>query len=238
MRDPSGWPRLPKKTDPAKQPPSEVVQIRDEIRAFFKTTTSEGRTIGSAKCGVYAFYDYDLEPIYIGKTVEGLSGRVSRHLTGRRSDAAAKFVLDPFEVLEIEVFPLFWLPSKAKPTAQMKAVTGAAEYALYKRALNASAFKAVLNEGAIKPAPRFKLPQGYRARIIPEELYDDRKHPDIRIARRARTIASLAGLISERFPSKGLRTTLHVQAKRLESLAHRRLEDFADEAVEYEPSDG
>ena len=39
--------------------------------------------------------------------------------------------------------------------------------------------------------------------IIPEELYEQRKHPDVRIARRATTIAALARVISEREVSQG-----------------------------------
>src|SRR5882672_9366857 len=97
-----------------KDPPAEVAQIRKEIIAFFKQEDDQGRRIGRAKCGVYAFFDYDGEPIYVGQTVEGLSARVGRHLTGRRSDAVAKFVLDPFEVLEIEVWPLFDLQTLPK----------------------------------------------------------------------------------------------------------------------------
>lgn len=57
-------------------------------------------------------------------------------------------------------------------------------------------------------------------------LYELRKHPDTRIARRASTIAALARVISERNVSKGLRRTLLTQAKRLEHLAARRLVDF------------
>ena len=63
-------------------------------------------------------------------------------------------------------------------------------------------------------------------RIIPENIYPQRKHPDVRIARRASTIASLARRISERSVQRGLRTTLLTQAKRLERLADQRLKDF------------
>ena len=63
-------------------------------------------------------------------------------------------------------------------------------------------------------------------RIIPENVYPQRKHPDVRIARRASTIASLARRISERNVQRGLRATLLTQAKRLERLAEQRLKDF------------
>ncbi len=83
--------------------PEDVAAIRAEIRKFFSTKDASGNRIGSYKHGVYAFYDYDSEPIYVGQTEEKLSGKVSRHLTNQRTDAVAMNVLDPFEVAYIEV---------------------------------------------------------------------------------------------------------------------------------------
>jgi hypothetical protein len=60
-------------------------------------------------------------------------------------------------------------------------------------------------------------------RIIPDAVYEQRRHPDIRIARRAATIANLARVISERDVSQGLRHTLLTQAQRLERLTAQRL---------------
>ncbi len=214
----------------SKEPPAEVAKIRKQLADFLKTQDAQGRNIGRAKCGVYAFYDYDDEPIYVGQTVEQLSGRIGRHLTGRRSDAVAKFVLDPFEVLEVEVWPMF--DAERLPKEEKKALVDAAEYAVYTLALDGSKFKAVLNEGVIPPGDLVELPPSFRGRIIPDDLYGDRKHPDVRIARRAQTVASLARLIAERVVKKGIRTTLLVQAKRLEALAAARLADFADEPDE------
>lgn len=211
----------------SKDPPAEVKKIRQKITEFLRTEDDQGRRIGTSKCGVYAFYDYDGEPIYVGQTVESLNTRIGRHLTGRRSDAVAKFVLDPFEVLEIEVWPMF--DASELPSAERRAAIDAAEYAVFQKALDDSQFGAVLNEGVIAPAPPIELPKSYRGRIIPDDLYEDRQHPDVRIARRAQTIASLARLISERVVSKGLRTTLLVQSQRLEALAKSRLADYADE---------
>jgi hypothetical protein len=70
------------------------------------------------------------------------------------------------------------------------------------------------------------LPKHYRGRIIPDDIFPHRKHPDVRIARRASTIANLARVISERKVSHGLRQTLLTQARRLEKLAAERVEDF------------
>jgi hypothetical protein len=189
-----------------------------------------GRRIGRAKCGVYAFYDYDREPIYVGQTVESLSGRVGRHLTGRRSDAVGKFVLDPFEVLEIEVWPLF--EYEILPKDQRKAAVNAVEYTVFEQARSESRFGAVLNEGAIPPTDVVDLAEPYAGRIVPRDLYEERKHADVRIARRAQTIASLARLISERKVGRALREVLHVQTQRLNWLAQQRLGDFASQPVE------
>jgi hypothetical protein len=132
-------------------------------------------------------------------------------------------VLDPFEVAEIRVWPLDFSQFTVK---KGKELLSNAEYTVYQKLLKESRLSAVLNE---KPPPRtglFKLPKDYRGRIIPEAIYPQRKHPDIRIARRANTIASLARVISERKVSFGLRKTLLTQARRLENLAAQRLKDF------------
>ncbi len=214
-------------------PPAEVAGIRREIKRFYDATDDDGRKVGRAKFGIYAFYDYDGEPIYVGQTTESISTRIGRHLTGQRSDSVAKSVLDPFEVLEIEAWP-FWDLQEAK-AKDVKDFIDAAESTVFQRALAASSFKAVLNEGAIPWYDPVELPPSVRQRIVPDEVYELRKHPDVRIARRASTIAALARVISERAPSEGLRVTLQTQARRLENLATRRVEDFADEPVELDP---
>lgn len=76
------------------------------------------------------------------------------------------------------------------------------------------------------PQSEIKLPQSFKKRIIPDTIYTQRKHPDVRIARRATTIASLARVISERDVSAGLRRTLLTQARRLERLAGQRVQEL------------
>ena len=84
---------------------------------------------------------------------------------GRRSDAVAKFVLDPFEVLEVEVWPMFEVEHLSKD--EKKTFVDAAEYAVYALALDGSKFKAVLNEGAIPPAELIELPESFRGQLSP-----------------------------------------------------------------------
>lgn len=212
--------------------PDDVAAIRREIRAFFSQTDSRGRKIGSATYGVYLFYDFDGEPIYVGQTREKLSGRVSRHLTNRRTDAVAMNVLDPVEVAEIEVWPLDDLIARLpkvpkKPwEAAVKLTLDRVESRVFHQALAASRFRAVLNEKTIPRPDKIKLPAAFRGSIIPKDLVRQRKHPDVRIARRAATIAALARIISEREVSIGLRRTLLTQAQRLEHLARERLKEL------------
>jgi len=205
--------------------PKDIEAIRNEITRFFSTKDTSGRSIGSAKHGVYAFYDYEEEPIYVGQTFEKLSVRIRRHLTNWRTDAVAMNVLDPLEVAYIEVWPLDDLVENLAKEA-MKAVLARAEYTVFEKVLKESTLAAVLNEKSIAPQDEITLPISYKQRIIPDSIYARLGHPDIRIARRATTIASLARVISERHVSPGLRRTLVIQARRLESLASQRAEDL------------
>ena len=204
--------------------PREVAAIRAAIAAAMQVPDPErpSQTIGLAKAGIYAFYDYDDEPIYVGQTAEGFGVRIGRHLTGQRSDAVAKYVLDPFEVKTVELYSLPIIGDM--PSKQRKAALNPYEFTVYAQLLAASEFGAVLNEGAIAQAEVMHLPNPVRAVIIPDSIFPDRAHPDIRIARRAQTISLLAKNISERIPSKGLRKTLHTQTLRLNDLAQRRYE--------------
>lgn len=206
--------------------PADVAAIRDEIGQFFDMLDSDGRKIGSAKHGVYAFYDYDAEPIYVGQTFEKLRGRIGRHLTNQRTDAVAMNVLDPFEVAEIEVWPLDDAITQLPEGTAVKGFLDQAEYSVFQKVFAASTLGAVLNEKDITPSTTIELPVSYRRRIIPDSVYEHRKHPDVRIARRANTIANLARVISERSVSKGLRRTLLTQARRLELLSSQRLDEL------------
>ena len=215
----------PQKKPEAAGLPEDVAAIRAEIKKFFATVDGNGKRIGSYKHGIYAFYDYDGEPIYVGQTEEMLSGRVSRHLTNQRTDAVAMNVLDPFEVAYIEVWPLIELAGNI-PQKEKNIMLDRAEYTVFQKVLRESALGAVLNEKEMAPRSEITLPRSYKQRIIPESIYRQRKHPDVRIARRATTIANLARVISERDVSDGLRRTLLTQARRLERLAAQRVREL------------
>ncbi|MBX3512063.1 MAG: GIY-YIG nuclease family protein [Xanthobacteraceae bacterium] len=229
--------------DKLKRPPFETAELRKQISEFFKGSyddpiTGKSQTIGSYIWGVYAFYDYDGEPIYVGQTKEQVSGRVGRHLTNQRTDAVAMSVLDPFEVAEIEIWPLPQFNHIDKEyrkghSAEFKAALAylnAVEHEVFTRLKAESQFKAVLNEKD-PPAPTVKieLPASRRGRIISDRVLEIRQHPDVRIARRALIVSRLAQVISERSVKFGLRRVLLAQAQRLEWLAQRRFEALGGE---------
>ncbi len=208
--------------------PLEVSQLYAGVQRLLDTTDSDDRKAGDCQCGVYLFVDYDGEPIYVGQTREKLRTRIRRHLTNQRTDAVAMRVLDPFEVAEVEMWP-FWDLDEV-PEAEIKEILQNAEFTVYQRALEDSRFRAVLNEGDIPAAEIIPLPESVRGTVLPVGSRLQREHPDVRLARRARTIADLARVISERRVSAGIRRTLWVQARRLEFLARKRLDEFEDDA--------
>lgn len=213
----------------ARQKPSfETGELRRGLKRALDTEyPGAGRKIGAYSCGVYAFFDYDGEPIYVGQTFEGLSSRIGRHLTNQRTDAVAMSVLDPFEVCEIEMYPLLQFDGVKRSHGNFAAAKSALnqlELFVYEKCIAESAFGAILNEK--DPAAvniEITPPAPVRARIVSDEVFRTRGHPDVRIARRAQTIARLAQVISERQVNAGLRRALLTQAQRLEHLSRAQL---------------
>lgn len=154
---------------PEKILPHDVAAIRKEISKFLNCQDSKKRIIGNAQYGVYAFYDYDGEPIYVGQTRERLRARIGRHLTNQRTDAVAMNVLDPFEVAEIEVWPIY--PGRASSIA-ISNLLHATEYTVFQKVLRESNLGAVLNEKDIPTSTPVSLPPSFRARIIPNSIYE------------------------------------------------------------------
>ncbi len=214
--------------DATNTPPFEAADLRANLaavlaRPFPQDARGPVRPIGAYTWGVYAFYDYDGEPIYVGQTKEKVATRIRRHLTNQRTDAVAMSVLDPCEVLEIALWPLPDFQTRPKSDAAARAHLDALEHLIYTRAIAASAFGAVLNEKN-PPIPQQTVtePASLRARIVSADVYRIRAHPDFRLARRALILSRLAQVVSERKVQGGLRRVLLTQAKRLEWLADRR----------------
>ena len=144
-------------------------------------------------------------------------------------------VLDPFEVAEIEVWPLWDLQGRNRDDEDAIRRLNSAEYTVFQKVLRQSSFGAVLNEGDIAPTELIELPQSTRDRIIPDDLYSMRKHPDVRIARRANTIAALARVISEREVSDGPDVLWLRRPRRLERLASQRFAELGGQVPITEP---
>jgi hypothetical protein len=219
---------LPRNPDAVNFPPFETEDLRENLARFLVETfewAGGAMPIGNFRWGVYAFFDYDGEPIYVGQTSERVRTRIRRHLTNQRTDAAAMSVLDPFEVFEVEVWPLPDLQATQRKDALARQQLDALERVITAHAIENSQFKAILNEKDPPPG-EFSVtpPPSMRRRIVSERVFELRSHPDFRLARRALILSRLAQVISERKVQGGLRRVLLTQAKRLQWLASRRYE--------------
>lgn len=232
-----------KRPDGTNIPPFETEDLRTNLAAFldapFQDPSGATVRVGHYKWGVYAFFDYDGEPIYVGQTNEMLRTRIRRHLTNQRTDAVAMSVLDPFEVFEIEVWPLPQFQATLGKDPVARAHLDALERLITEQAVSGSQFKAILNEKDPPPGGlAVEAPASFRGRIVSDRVHELRSHPDFRLARRALIISRLAQVISERKVQGGLRRVLLTQAKRLQWLADRRYEALGGAAtVEIESQD-
>lgn len=219
-----------KKKPKKKDLPADLVR---EFRVLFdkakKAKDVHGRQISKAKWGVYAFYDYDGEPIYVGQTKESLATRLNRHLTNQRTDAVAMRILDVFEVAKVQMWPIWELESTPKKNANPTAYAAAQrslnahEYSAYLKAIEGSKFGAILNEEIPPVSEPIELPESHTFDLISNRTRAERDHPDVRIARRAETLARLAAVAHERGEvSAGLRRVLVIQAVRLAFKAAER----------------
>lgn len=190
---------------------------------------SSGPPISATRWGVYAFYDFEGEPIYVGQTNESLRVRIRRHLTNQRTDAVGMRVLDPYEIMWIEMWPLpeFGAAARGPSLDDRRHHLNRLERTVYERAIHESKFGVMLNEKIPPAMPLLadaELPTPYRFAVVPDDVAEERRHPDNRIARRAETLGRLANVIRERGSvSVGLRRVVVVQAVRLAWLAAVRL---------------
>lgn len=225
--------------DSVKTPPFETEDLRSNLAKFLDSPfPADGPRVGNYKWGVYAFFDYDGEPIYVGQTNEMVRTRIRRHLTNQRTDAVAMSVLDPFEVFEVEVWPLTQFQQTNSKDAEARNHLNALERLITQKAIEKSTFKAVLNEKDPPPGTlAVEAPPSFRMRIVSDRVFELRSHPDFRIARRSLIISRLAQVISERKVQGGLRRVLLTQAKRLQWLAQRRYDGMGGAASVAEEED-
>jgi hypothetical protein len=232
-----------------RSPPHETVELRRELARFLAQplsqfrndtpTTSTGRsiTVGAVKWGVYAFFDYDGEPIYVGQTRESLGSRIGRHLTNQRTDAVAMSVLDPFEVRTVKLWPLHQFqnvrgdPKKTPAAREAADHLNALERTVFLQLIEQSDFGAILNEKDPPESIPIEAPRPIEGEIVAAQVRETRQHPDVRIARRAQTIARLAQIIAGRDVQVGLRRALATQADRLAWIANQRFLALGGEAA-------
>lgn len=183
--------------------------------------------VGPAPYGVYAFYDYDGHALYVGKTTEGVSVRVRRHLTNQRTDAVAMSVLDPLEVVEVEVWPIW----PGHETAVGKEYIDGLEYAVEQACIAEGS--TLFNEKRIVAVPNPpEIPASVRFDVLSPEFRARLGHPDLRIARRLAVAARLGSRIAERsLRNVGLRRSLQRQLARLNQLADARFLELGGEAA-------
>lgn len=220
--------------EPEHKPPAKKEMPTRHVREFRRLLAdalaapdpATGKPLG--KCiGVYAFYDFEDEPIYVGQTWEDFATRVGRHMRGQRSDTIAYRILDPFEVASLELYPADSLPALVQAQGNKKlrtAALDALEYSVYVSAIKNSKYRAILNEKIPPISPVVSLPPHFRFNLVPKDMREDLEHPDVRIARRAETLARVAAVANERGEvSNGLRRVIVIQAVRLADLAAARL---------------
>lgn len=216
-------------------PAPDVQDFRKELTKALNLKDHLGKPVGACKWGVYAFYDYEGEPIYVGQTNEKLSTRIRRHLTNQRTDAVAMGVLDVLEVAQVEMWPLHNLGTL--PASKVKDELNRAEYTVYLQAIRNSRFKAILNE-KIPPVTTnlYTLPPSVKHQLVSASQLTLGLHPDLLIARRASTLARLTQKARERGEvSDGMRRVIVIQTLRLLFLSASRLA-YAEGRAEPDPS--
>ncbi len=218
--------------------PFETKELRAGLSRFtnqvFKFEDGRETRLGAVRWGVYAFFDYDGKPIYVGQTKATFGDRIGRHLTNQRTDVVAMNVLDPFEVHSIKVWPLpqFQRVTKDSPKEERTAAIrhlNALEFQVFE-SLQHEEFSFLNEKDPIRPTDSYQveIPTEISGQVVSDEVKRLRDHPDLRIARRASTLAKLAQKISERDVNPGLRRAMVSQATRLLDLAKQRYDAVQD----------
>jgi len=164
--------------------------------------------------GVYALYDLDDVPIYVGQTKSvsqrGIRGRVQRHLTSARSDMIANRQLDVWEIAHVRAWPETELE-------QIKLL----EAALFTQFDAAST---LMNGKRMPPPPTdFAIPSAAQhVQIIPDDEIMLRRNPNLRLPRQAEHYGQLLGHYLAIKDSAGMARTMRAHFERLTKY-HRSL---------------
>lgn len=205
----------------------------EHLERFFATDTGSGLKLGAAPYGIYAFYDYEGEPLYVGQSKDKdgsqTGGRIRRHLTGYRADSVALCAVDPIEVAHIEIWPFYDL--LGAPMPRVKETLDAAEWLLYEE-LDQRASHGLLNfrkPGEPKPGRiqlvHSDLPRSFAGQILPDEIIERRSHPDVWLAQQVEVLARMTTIMSRRNTTRDTRRSCDRRVRRIAALSRRRFEE-------------
>lgn len=119
--------------------------------------------------GVYALVDLDGDPLYVGKSHDGIRNRVRRHLTSARSDIIANRQIDPWEIAEVWAWPC--APNEIAPM----------EAALFRKF---DAAKTLMNGSIPSSMVALEPPDpAQKVQVLPGDVRSQRLQPEIRLPR-------------------------------------------------------
>ncbi|TKT73884.1 GIY-YIG nuclease family protein [Afipia massiliensis] len=160
----------------------------------------------TTEIGVYVLCDLDEVPIYVGQSIKGIRGRVSRHLTSARSDVIANRQIDVWEIAYVKAWPV-------KRLADIPHLEARLFKTFDKR-------KALMN-GSIPNLSR-KVPQkipspAQTIQVMSDEDIKVRRDPMLRLPRQIEHIGRLVDHILSVKDSAQLRRSLAAHFERLDA---------------------
>ncbi|MEW6451191.1 MAG: GIY-YIG nuclease family protein [Pseudomonadota bacterium] len=156
--------------------------------------------------GVYVLCDLDEVPIYVGQSVKGIRGRVSRHLTSARSDVIANRQIDVWEIAYVKAFPV----KRIADIAPLEA-TLFVHFDRHKALMNGS-IPALAGKRIVRiPAP------SQTVQVMSDEDIKVRRDPMLRLPRQIEHIGRLVDHILSVKDSAQLRRSLAAHFERLEA---------------------
>ncbi|MGE0134654.1 MAG: GIY-YIG nuclease family protein [Dehalococcoidia bacterium] len=163
--------------------------------------------------GVYVLCDLDEVPVYVGRSVQGIRGRVQRHLTSARSDVIANRQIDVWEIAYVWAYPV---ARENIPALEQHLF---ARFHAESPLMNGQVY---LDPG---PLP-FPVPEPQRVQVMTDEEIEIRKHPSLRLPRQAQHYERLLDQIVNVKDAKELRQALVAHFDRLQRYHRAFLEPY------------
>ncbi len=180
-----------------KKPQKRLTSLQYRKAAMKKLTT---------EIGVYVLCDLDETPIYVGQSVKGIRGRVSRHLTSARSDVIANRQIDVWEIAYVKAWPV----KKLADIPHLEAVL----FKAFDRQ------KALMN-GSIpalaRKAPGKIPPPAQTVQVMSDDDIKVRRDPTLRLPRQIEHIGRLVDHILSVKDTAQLRRSLAAHFERLDA---------------------